>query len=199
MESSIPGNGTVPGEAIGGQPHRPLISEDYRKQLAAMHSNELFGSRGWKRAKDVQYLADRARTKDILDYGCGKGALAHASPTYNVTNYDPGIAQFAEHPPEPHDIVACCDVLEHIEPECIDAVLEDLQYLTKRCLYVVVSLRNAQHSLPDGRNTHLLVRPYRWWLDKFLERWEIRYLEVFHTGGHPDYMECALKPKHEDK
>lgn len=147
----------------------------------------------------IHSLADRMKSKDILDYGCGKGSLSQASPTYNVINYDPGISQYSEHPTEAHDLVVCTDVLEHVEPDCIDAVLDDLQRLTKRCLYVIVCTVEAKKTLPDGRNAHLTVRDYRWWMEKFLERFEIRMMENLMLKETPAKCEFVLKPKHEGR
>jgi 2-polyprenyl-3-methyl-5-hydroxy-6-metoxy-1,4-benzoquinol methylase len=65
--------------------------------------------------------------------------------------------------PEPHDIVACTDVLEHIEPDCLDDVLKDIRRCTKKVAFLLIATRPAIKVLADGRNAHLIQQPYTWW------------------------------------
>jgi hypothetical protein len=108
----------------------------------------------------------------ILDYGCGLSDLGavirQAYPTrtdIRVYGYDPGIPS-KEALPEPADIVVCTDVLEHIEPDKLDAVLSHLYSVTKRIAFVVIAMRPADKRLPDGRNAHLIIDNTKWWYDK---------------------------------
>jgi hypothetical protein len=66
--------------------------------------------------------------------------------------------------PEPHDLVVCSDVLEHIEPDCLGDVLRHLYDLTKKALFVDVACRPAKKVLADGRNAHLIQRDPSAWL-----------------------------------
>ncbi len=101
-------------------------------------------------------------TSDVLDYGCGKCTLQGALGA-EINNFDPCISALAK-PPAPADIVACIEVLEHIEPGYLDAVLADLRRLTKRVLFVTVATVPSTKRLGDGRNAHLIVQPEEWWL-----------------------------------
>jgi len=140
-----------------------LITDGYREQNEIMHRfNSAYGSFGQKHAATVSKLSE-TYGRDVLDYGCGKGNLAKALQ-FAIRNYDPAVTAWSA-PPTPADLVVCTDVLEHIEPECLGAVLADLRRLTRKALYIDVSIRPAFKSLPDGRNAHLLVREPDWWVN----------------------------------
>ena len=49
----------------------------------------------------------------------------------------------------------CTDVLEHIEPDCLQAVLGHLRQVSREYTFVNISTRAAVKSLHDGRNAHL--------------------------------------------
>lgn len=142
-----------------------LITESYKAQMRQMHvEKSTFGTSGHMRAGDVLHLAVRHNAKTILDYGSGKGTLKH-NLTLPVREYDPGIPG-KDSEPSPADLVVASDVLEHIEPECLDSVLAHLVSLTNKVCYVVVHLTPAQKHLPDGRNAHLIIENEDWWEGK---------------------------------
>jgi len=64
----------------------------------------------------------------------------------------------------------CTDVLEHVEEKCINAVLDHLQFLSKKAIFIVVALRSSNKLLPDGRNTHILIKSRWWWLNELKKR-----------------------------
>lgn len=145
------------------------ITDDYREQNRMLHeSRSDYGARG-HRHRDIVSALCRVHSVDrALDYGCGKGALARsfAGSHISVANYDPGMPLFDKRP-EPAPLVVCTDVLEHIEPDCLDAVLRDLRDLTEVACYIVVCTRpDGGKTLPDGRDPHLLVRPASWWFEQ---------------------------------
>lgn len=78
--------------------------------------------------------------------------------------------------PAPAQFVACIDVLEHIEPELLENVLDDLQRVTANTGVFSVHTGPARKLLPDGRNAHLIQQPASWWLPKFMARFD---LEIF--------------------
>jgi len=144
-----------------------LISDRYRELNMRLHKNPAFGSRVRHQVYvEVGELAMRVGATGILDYGCGKGEMARHLK--KVTSYDPAVLEFMCLP-EPHDVVACCDVLEHIEPEYLDNVLGELSKLAKKAIYLVISTRLANKILEDGRNAHLIVKPAKWWIEKTQE------------------------------
>ncbi len=158
-----------------------LITEYYRDQNAQLHKlRSDYGSNGHRYASQIRELAEAIGTKDILDYGCGKRTLEDALTGFDVKNYDPAFEELSKSP-EPADLVVCGDVLEHIEPECLEAVLDDLKRVTRKCLFATIATRPAAKTLPDGRNTHLIQQDLRWWLPKIWERFTLG--SVHNLGG----------------
>jgi 2-polyprenyl-3-methyl-5-hydroxy-6-metoxy-1,4-benzoquinol methylase len=149
-----------------------LISDEYRKLNEELHeTNEAYGTSGHKHAEAIVGLANAMQTADILDYGCGKGTLNQAIGI-RIKEYDPAVPG-KDDAPDPADIVVCSDVLEHIEPECLEDVLSDLEVLAKRAVFLCVATRPAMKVLSDGRNAHLIVEDKSWWLPKLMDRWDI--------------------------
>lgn len=146
-----------------------LISPEYVALNAKLHKdNPAYGTRSYRW---LEFVTDRIRSeghKTVLEYGAGKGTLSYMlancsnMPLITMVNYDPAIPAFAERP-EPAEFVLCLDVLEHIEPDCLDEVLADLRNLTLKEALMVISLRPSSKTLPDGRNAHLLIKPPDWW------------------------------------
>ena len=64
-------------------------------------------------------------------------------------------------------------VLEHIEPDLLDNVLEDLRRVVSGVGVFTVHTGAALKSLLAGRNAHLIQRPVSWWLPKFMERFDL--------------------------
>jgi hypothetical protein len=79
-------------------------------------------------------------------------------------------------------MVACIDVLEHIEPACLEEVLDDLMRLTKAVGFFSVHTGPAIKTLSDGRNAHLIQQPPEWWLPKFIERFEVQTFQRVESG-----------------
>lgn len=152
-----------------------MISESYREQNRLLHETvPLFGAvsaRWLNRAEDA---CKAAQTRNVLDYGCGKGSLVKTLEGlgYDAHGYDPAIPEYSARP-QPADVVICTDVLEHIEPEHLEAVLDDLRGLTKTLIFLIVSTRMAKKTLPDGRNAHLIVRDQRYWLEDLMKRFRL--------------------------
>lgn len=148
-----------------------LISEDYRGLNADLHARHRdYGARGFLWRDRVATILAEEAPRSILDYGCGKGSLKAALwPGFNVHEYDPAIpGKDAE--PAPAELVVCTDVLEHIEPDRLEAVLEHLQKVTKAKLLFSICTVPAQKTLRDGRNTHLSLHDAVWW-KVALDRW----------------------------
>lgn len=164
-----------------------LISESYREQNRLLHSSGSFGFKGYHYAKEILPLCDALRTRDVLDYGCGQRSLERELG-FPIRNYDPAIEGLSD-PPQPADVVACTDVLEHIEPDCLDAVLDDLHRVTKIVGFYIIDTRPAVKTLPDGRNAHLIVEDGNWWFPKFHKRWTC--VQMSHREIRPQ-KRCGL-------
>lgn len=151
-----------------------LISSAYLEEQRRLHAAPTgYGGRGSKWASVVIELAQLFQSRSILDYGCGQGSLVaklsrrgvivDGRPVRALHEYDPAILGKDTPPGGAFDLVVCTDVLEHIESDRIDAVLRHLEQVTRRALFVVVSLVPTAKTLSDGRQAHILLRPVAWW------------------------------------
>lgn len=148
-----------------------LITEEYREQNAKLHETRKdYGAYSSRWAVDILEVAQKRGCENILDYGCGKGTLKDAVDL-PVVEYDPAIEGKTQ--ALPCDLVACTDVLEHIEPECLEEVLAHLYGMTKKVLFFNISTCPAKKFLSDGRNAHLIVENSEWWREKLEPRFEI--------------------------
>lgn len=152
---------------------RLLISKEYAEINRQMHSRPEYGVMGQEYAHIVEGLAKQYRTASILDYGCGKRTLERALG-FPIWNYDPAIEGLDESP-KPRDIVTCTDVLEHIEPECLDSVLDDMRRCTLKVLMSVITVVPARKLLPDGTNPHKICEPWEWWHERLNRRWRMTH------------------------
>lgn len=159
-----------------------MLSDVYRAQLVEMHQagGRPWGQKGFRHADAVLRFFEGCNT--ILDYGSGKGTLREKilqrRPGTDVRNYDPGVPG-DDVAPGPADLVACTDVLEHIEPDHLAAVLDHIFTLAQRRIYLQIALIPAKQVLPDGRNAHLIIQPAAWWLQQFRRRgWKVVNSEV---------------------
>lgn len=165
---------------------RLLISPEYLAANVELHSRGGYGISGGKWARDVFRAAKEIEARSVLDYGCGRGTLfqtlraggAGDQVGFEMREYDPAIPG-KDARPEPADLVVCGDVLEHIEPECLYAVMSDLRDLAKRAVFLVVATVPAKKVLADSRNAHLIVEPTSWWLPKIMDRWRVKAFQDF--------------------
>jgi len=154
---------------------RLLASPEYVAEQKRLHAVGNYGTAALKYGQVVSGLANSLRIQSILDYGCGskRSLLKVLEPDHEVRyqGYDPAIPEY--HIKEPADLVVSIDVLEHIEPELLDNVLDDLQSLSPNFAFFTVHTGPANKVLSDGRNAHLIQEPARWWLPRFLSRWDL--------------------------
>lgn len=157
-----------------------LISEEYRRGQIALHENPDYGVASVGYAPLVAQVMNAVGATELLDYGAGKGRLGeslnqHLHRPITIYHYDPARPEWAAEP-APAQFVACIDVLEHIEPDLLENVLDDLQRVTASTGIFTVHTGPARKQLPDGRNAHLIQQPASWWLPKFMARFD---LEIF--------------------
>src|SRR5215472_11827136 len=108
-----------------------LISPEYLELQRELHSRGSYGLSSGRWAKPVSVLAAEIGATAVLDYGCGQGYLKQKLADFvpfPIYEYDPAI-EGKDEPPSRADLVFCGDVLEHIEPICLEAVLDDLMRL----------------------------------------------------------------------
>lgn len=158
-----------------------LLSEDYRKQQEHLHETTVYGTASAEFADTIAKMVNDMGVQKLLDYGSGsrctlmkvineKRLVKHP---FQYIPYDPGVSRFAD-TPEPAEFVVCVDVLEHIEPEYLDNVLNDLERVTECMGFFTIHCGPAAKVLQDGRNAHLIQMPPEWWLPKIMERFELQ-------------------------
>lgn len=158
-----------------------MYSPEYKVLQEQFHREcDAYGISGHKYADQIIGLSRNLQTRDILDYGCGKCTLQKSMP-FPIQNYDPFIPEHSTHP-IPADVVVCTDVMEHIEPDFVEAVLKDICALTKKAVFFQIATRPAVKILPDGRNAHLTQRSCNWWLDKLLPLFDIKAFQEMPGG-----------------
>jgi hypothetical protein len=162
---------------------RDLISDDYRQQILRLRKGKPdWGSDGAKHVADVSALVDAMQPATILDYGCGGGKLREAMAPRRILEFDPGVPG-KDGMPKPIELTICTDVLEHVEPDRLQAVLDHQFRITHRGAFMVIATRPAKAKLPDGRNAHLIVKPADWWSDRIKDvGWQVARSEV--REGH---------------
>lgn len=153
-----------------------LISDAYRKEQEALHAKGNYGTASLGYGKFVSALIAKTGAKSLLDYGCGRmmNLAKVIEPPHDVEyiGYDPAVPELSE-PAEPAELVCCIDVLEHVEPELLDNVLDDLKRVTTHYGFFTIHTGPAVKTLSDGRNAHLIQEPPEWWLPKIIERFEL--------------------------
>ena len=116
----------------------------------------------------------------IIDFGCGTGraAVALKEAGFNVSGVDfaPNCLDLSSNIPLsihnlwdlPESISCdwgyCCDVMEHIPPDKIDAVLTSLSKACKKGCFFNISMQPDFFSLGSSDKLHLTVMPVEWWI-----------------------------------
>ena len=106
-------------------------------------------------------MIEQYSCKSILDYGCGK-AKFWPSHWQNIQGYDPAWHEFNIEP-KPADMVICIDVLEHVTEQFVPTMLEHLNALANKCLYLSIGVYPAKKTFANGENCHVTVKPEEWW------------------------------------
>jgi 2-polyprenyl-3-methyl-5-hydroxy-6-metoxy-1,4-benzoquinol methylase len=170
-----------------------LVSDEYRATLKKTHAGA--GEKGWGNTANTKYfgviqkLIEVNKADEILDYGAGwggmKAKLAETNPDVIVHEYEPSRDDVCD-PPAPCKFVICVDVLEHVEPDLLEDVLDDLERVVTDTAYFTIFFEKALRTLSDGRNAHLIVKPFEWWLRKLSHRFYIRqarHINHLKVGG----------------
>jgi hypothetical protein len=121
-------------------------------------------------------LIRRFSARTLLDYGSGRGD-AYTGPSalhafWKVRRpvlYDPAFPTHDVLPVLGFDGVLCSDVLEHIHPDDVDHVIDDLFRYAERFTWASVCTRPAKKAFPSGLNMHTTIQPIEWWRDRFTE------------------------------
>jgi cyclopropane fatty-acyl-phospholipid synthase-like methyltransferase len=148
-----------------------IINQDYQAQIQAMHEKGKFNN-GAKQFKLIKPFVEQYQPTELIDFGCGKGALIRAIkehwPGISVAGYDPGNPDFDRLPDRAYDTVISTDAIEHIEPQHLDETLQFIGRTMSRCGFFRIACHPAKKNLPDGRNAHLIVQEPTWWRERIL-------------------------------
>lgn len=170
----------------------------------------------------VVEIFKKAGATSILDAGCGSGQamewlVRHHGHEFRVHGFDIAAnclneffkgreAEFLslgslwapEGLPQGFDAVFCTDVMEHIPPERVDAVLENLCRATGKIAFMAIALFDDAFG-PAVMNAplHLSVFPESWWLERmaaagFQVDW---YGTTQNENGEPGYLYLVMRPK----
>lgn len=164
---------------------RETITDAYRAEQQKLHGNKRYGVASLTYAPLVSKLLKIGNCHSLSDYGAGKCNLKVALGLRDggpvaYQPYDPAFPEYGE--PRPADLVTCIDVLEHIEPDLLDNVLDELSAITRKLVFLTVHTRPAKKVLSDGRNAHLIQQPPSWWVDRLTSRFEVLHLQAVPKG-----------------
>ena len=84
--------------------------------------------------------------------------------------------------PEASDMTVCVDVMEHIEPEKLEAVLDHIADKTNKILYFKVCMLPSHNKFKNGQNLHLIIENKDFWLDKLSKYYNLDNIIV--APGH---------------
>ncbi len=170
----------------------PTISAEYVEQNKKLHeTTPTYGVSAVRHVEAIKKMYTAVKATSLLDYGCGKGLLAK-NLDFPIWEYDPAI-EGKDKAPRPADLVVCIDVLEHIEPQFIDATLVDISRCIKKVGYFVINMEPSIKTLPDGRNTHLLQKDKVWWREKLTKYFEVPERGFMIKKGE---LHVVVTPKH---
>tara|TARA_B100002019_G_scaffold290722_1_gene309074 strand:- start:7036 stop:7569 length:534 start_codon:yes stop_codon:yes gene_type:complete len=162
------------------------ISKDYLEEQINLHKNKNYGSASLLHVPVIIKILNETGITSISDYGAGKKRLLEGITNSGFKNkieyfpYDPAFPEYGD--PRPAELVTVIDVMEHIEPEYLNTVLDNIKNITQKLCYFSISTSPAKKELSDGRNAHLLQHPPRWWLPKICARFEIQFMQKNSKG-----------------
>jgi len=170
-------------------PKLNLISQSYKDLLQKVHDDKKrqqgFGGK-LKNVGKFLHFYNKWQPASVLDYGCGKGnILEHFRKTYPNTQwygYDPAVDVYSSIKIENVECVFCNDVLEHIEPENLSNVLQHINSLATRYIWLRIDTQPARKFLSDGRNAHLILENKEWWTSRISSLGKIEYSKLNSKG-----------------
>jgi hypothetical protein len=151
------------------------ITEPYRKSRELRYLDPESGAGKALHAPMVSEIVNRLQVTELLDYWCGRAWLVQnlkLAQQCKIQCYDPAMPGFSGEA-LPMQMVACVDVLQDVEPECIDAVLDDLQRVTSVVGYI---------SILQGEREPLINQDKAWWLDRIMTRFDLQTLQCTPSG-----------------
>lgn len=139
-------------------------------------------SPGEQFAVEAAQIAKIGRGTTVIDFGCGTGRGAQR--LHDLTGCDIKLTDFAGNCldsgiqllfvqrdlTDPIGLSAevgyCTDVMEHIPPGDVDAVIANIMACVDRCFFKIALFPDHMGAL-IGQTLHLSVFPAKWWAEKF--------------------------------
>lgn len=152
--------------------------------------------------KIAEYLS-LPKNENILDFGCAKGFLVRAFTDLGYSCDGVDISEYAisQAPSEIkhklflyneenlfgrwYNTVISKDVFEHIEPDNLSVILNNLAKITDRIFCVVPLGDGKQYIIPEYENdiTHIIREPKEWWINHFMKSgWKIQFFSYLLDG-----------------
>jgi len=161
------------------------ISHEYLSEQKRLHEMDNYGTASISHAPFIIQILKEKNLTSICDYGAGKMNLKKTIDekgyeNYEYFPYDPVFPEYG--PPKKADLICCIDVMEHVEEEYVDNVLDEIQNITLKFVYLTIATKPANKKLSDGRNAHITLKPERWWLTKLCPRFDIKLLQQAGDG-----------------
>jgi len=128
----------------------------------------------------------KAKEGFVIDFGCGTGRAAQAFKDrgFGVAGIDIAencldegieVPLFVQTLWEPFglsgDYGFCTDVMEHIPPEKVGAVLSNIAASVDKCYFQIATFHDGMGKL-IGETLHLTVKSAPWWREKLEEHFE---------------------------
>ena len=139
-----------------------------------------------------EIIFKHVKGRNAIDFGCGTGRATAALIKEGFDAKGVDIAQNAVDNSIPFEL-AClweksfeakwaysCDVLEHIPPEHVEAVLDNMK--TENC-FLRVHLHEDKFGKNVGETLHLTIQPHEWWLEQISKRWNVIHHESNGTAS----------------
>jgi hypothetical protein len=155
-----------------------LISDSYLELNKKLHEAGSYGKSGHRWSAAIEQIIENYKIESLLDYGAGQQTLERtlrmnsAMQGLNIRSYDPVLEELSGEP-SPAELLTCTDVLEHIEPELLNAVVDHISHLTLKFAFFVIPTGPAGKFLADGRNAHLIQKPLEWWIRILVDKFNI--------------------------
>jgi hypothetical protein len=184
---TLRGDGLLPWTSkMSALPQEPMSEiEKYEKMWQLDAYRKI--APGEEVAEKFVEIAGIKATDCVIDFGCGTGRGARK--VHELTGCDFILMDFVEHSldadiakqtdwytrvrrdlTKPIDVESeygyCTDVMEHIPPDQVDSVLNNIMRASKRVFFQISLIDDVCGSM-IGQKLHLSVHPFEWWIEKF--------------------------------
>lgn len=159
----------------------PPLSEEEKYKLMWTHDAYRHGAPGEMIAGEFLEIVKPHGL--VIDFGCGTGRgaikIKEAGCDIQLIDFvansrDPAAmtlpflqADLTKELPIKSEFGYCTDVLEHIPPEDVEAVIKNITNASKKVFFQISTVPDAMGALIN-QTLHLTVENHKWWKEKFL-------------------------------